>query len=163
MVDVIVVTFNRITYFKTFVEMLYLSTKVPFRLIVVDNGSTDGSRELIIKLEKKGIIWKHIFTESNLPLAQAFSEALPLCESEFVLTVADDMVPSLFKEFDWLELFLAKIQQDETVGSINFVASRCAFQSFNRRNRPRIEARIKEEGGERLELFNRLERIIYDR
>jgi len=48
-IDIIVVTFNRIDYFKVFVEFLFLFTDHSFRLIVVDNGSQDGTRELIIK------------------------------------------------------------------------------------------------------------------
>lgn len=133
-VDVIVVTFNRIKYFKTFVQCLRASTRHPFNLIVVDNGSQDGTRELVLKLEKEGIVWKYVFTESNLPLAKAFTEGFKVSESEFIVTVADDMIPPLNKEYDWLSIFVAKIKQDENVGCINFVGARCAYDSFLRKN-----------------------------
>jgi hypothetical protein len=55
------------------------------------------------------------------------------------------------------------MESDEKIGCINFTGSRCSFEMFNRRSRPKIEARIKEEGGEKLELFNKLQKLLYDK
>lgn len=132
-VDILVVTYNRIKYFKSFVKLLKLSTNYPYRLIVVDNGSADGTREWILEKEKEGIVWKHVFNSSNLPLARAFSEGFKEVESELFLTTADDITPPLFKKYDWLEVFVTKMKQDESVGCINFVGARCSYDSFQRR------------------------------
>jgi len=134
MIDIIVVTFNRIKYFKTFVKFLYLSTKQPFHLIVVDNGSVDGTREYILELEKEGIIWKHVFNEENLQMSKAFSKGFKKVESEFVVTVADDMIVNPGLKHDWLKIFIAKMKQDESIGCINFVGSRCSYKQFIKRN-----------------------------
>lgn len=132
-VDLIVVTFNRIKYFKTFVKFLYRSTQHPFNLIVVDNGSNDGTREYILELEKDGKVFKHVFNNENLPLAKAFTEGFKVSQSEFLVTVADDMAINPGLKHDWLKIFLAKIKQDESIGSISFVASRCLHDKFLRR------------------------------
>lgn len=137
-VDIIVITFNRIEYFKTFIEMLYLSTKYPFRLIVVDNGSIDGTREWVVEKEKEGVIWKHVFNSENMKMAAAFSEGFKHVESELFLTTQDDITPPILQGVDWLEVFVAKIKSDESIGCINFVASRQNFNEFNKKNRPRL-------------------------
>lgn len=131
-VNVILVTYNRINYLKTFIKFLYRSTKYPFKLIVVDNGSKDGSRELILDMEKEGKIWKHIFTEQNYPLARAFSEGFKEVDSDFVITCPDDIVVNPGLKHDWLEIFVDKMNRDETIGSINFVGSRCLHDKFLR-------------------------------
>jgi glycosyltransferase involved in cell wall biosynthesis len=132
-VDIIVLTYNRISYFKTFVKFLYSRTKYPFRLIVVDNGSIDGTREYILELEKEGLIWKHIFNKENLPLAKALTEGLKLVESELFVTVADDMIPPNTIPC-WLEIFVAKMNSDENIGCINMVCSRRSFEIFKQRH-----------------------------
>ncbi len=131
MVDIVVVTYNRIDYFKTFVKFLYLSTEYPFRLIVVDNGSDDGTREHILGLEEKGVVWKHVFNDKNLPLAAAFTEGYKQVESEYFVTVADDMIPILRKTGPcWLTVFMHKMRTDKDVGCINFVAARRLYDKF---------------------------------
>lgn len=160
-ISILVLTYNRIEYMKTFIEFLYLFTDHPFKLIVIDNGSTDGTRELILKLEEDGFIDKHLFTKTNMPLASAFTEALSLIDTELFVTVADDMLTPRWKNVCWLTLLAAKIKSDETIGCVNLVGARRSFESFNRRTRPTIYARIKEEGGWRLEVFNRLQKLIY--
>ena len=131
-IEIIVVTFNRIKYLKTFIKFLYRSTKYPFNLIVVDNGSIDGSREFILEKEREGLVWKHVFNENNLPLSMAFNEGLKVGNSEFVITVADDMVVNPLLNVDWLEVFVAKMNQDHKIGCINFVGSRCLHDKFLR-------------------------------
>lgn len=160
-IDILVLTYNRIEYIKTFIEFLYLFTDYPFRLIVVDNGSTDGTRELILEFEKVGLIHNHLFTESNIPLAAAFTEALPLVESELFVTVADDMLAPRWKNPCWLTVFVTKIKSDEDIGCVNAVGARCSLRSFNNRTRPIIYDRIKAEGGKRLKMFKYLQKLIY--
>lgn len=165
-VDIFILTYNRLEYLKTSIEMLYLSTSYSFHLYLIDNGSIDGSRDFIVKLEKEGLIYKHLFTEQNIPLASAYTACFNKFKDElgeFIITAPNDIIPPIrFESPDWLSIFVAKMQ-DENIGCVNFIASRQAFNSFNMKVRPKLEARIREEGGERLELFNRLERIIYDR
>lgn len=132
-VSIIVVTYNRIKYFKTFVDFLYRSTKTPFKLIVVDNGSVDGTRDYILELEKEGKIWNHVFTEENLKMCRAFSWGFKLVDTEFVVTVADDMFVSPELKHDWLEVFIKKMESDKQIGCINFIAARCIYDNFIKR------------------------------
>ncbi len=165
-VDILVLTYNRLKYLQNFIEMLYLSTNYPFRLFVIDNGSVDGTREFILKMEQEGLVYKHLFNKENLPLAAAFTECFNVFKdelNEFIITAADDHTPPLFKNPDWLEIFVHKIKSDENIGCINFKSVRQNYYSFQVKSRPSIESKIKEDGGERLELFNRLQKIIYNK
>lgn len=162
-IDIFVTTYNRINYLKTFIEFLYLSTQYPFHLVVIDNGSTDGTREFVLEMEKAGLVYKHVFNKENLPLAAAFTEGFKVVESELFITVADDMTPPLFKNPDWLELFVTKMESDKEIGCINFKGVRGSYESFNRRTRPLIYDRIKQEGGWRLDLLKRLHTLLYDK
>jgi glycosyltransferase involved in cell wall biosynthesis len=146
--------------------MLHLSTEYPFNLYVIDNGSVDGSRDFILKMEKEGLVFKHLFNENNLPLASAFTACFNNFKDEFgefVMTAADDHTPPLFKPVDWLEMFVKKMKSDEKIGTINFKAVRQNYNSFQRKERPWIEQKIKENGGKLLEKFNHLQKLIYDR
>jgi len=162
-IDIFVLTYHRLHYLKVFIEMLYLSTDYPFRLFVISNDKDDiETNEFILKLEKEKIIYKHLFNEKNLPLAAALTACFNKFKdelNEYIITVADDMLP-VWKDPCWLTVFKAKMDSDENIGCVNFVSARCSYDGFNRKMRPRIEARIKAEGGKRLELFNKLQKLI---
>jgi glycosyltransferase involved in cell wall biosynthesis len=130
MVDIIIVTYNRIKYFKTSIEFLYRSTKHPFNIIAVDNGSKDGTREYILEMEKKGLVWKHVFNKENLPLSKAFTKGFKVSKSEFVVIADDDLVVSPNLKHDWLDIFVRKMEDDESVGCINFTGCRCNYNKF---------------------------------
>ena len=135
MTDIIVLTFNRLAYFKVFTDQLYERTKYPFRLIVVDNGSTDGTRDYIKRLRDEGRVWKFLFTDQNLPMAKAFTAGYGLVESEYFVTVADDMIPPRpIGGVCWLELFVKTMDKDENVGSINLVGARQIYSHFIKNN-----------------------------
>ena len=134
-VDILVLTFNRIKYIKIYLLMLHLFTFYPFRLIVIDNGSTDGTREWLLKMKEKGLVWKLVFNKENLPLTEAFAEGFKEVKSEFFITSADDMIVP-YKKYPygknvcWLTMLLATIKYYDTYGSVNFYAPRQGFEPF---------------------------------
>lgn len=136
MVDIFFLTYNRLAYLKTTIKFLYLSTKVPFRLFIIDNGSTDGSREYILELEKQGKVYKHLFNEENQPLAKAYTSCFEKFRNElneFIITAPDDIIPPITLKHDWLEIFIKKMESDKNVGLINLVGARCNYNSFIRK------------------------------
>ncbi len=132
-VDVFVLTYNRINYFKTYIKYLYVSTKYPFRLFVIDNGSIDGTRKYIIELERQGLVYKHLFNEKNLPLASAYTECFNKFKdelNELIVTSPDDIMVNSSLRYDWLEVFVKKIQSDKNIGCINFTGCRASYKRF---------------------------------
>jgi len=72
------------------------------------------------------------------------------------------MTPPMFKYPCWLTLLSYKILADEDVGCINFHGVRKSYRAFNIKSRPGIYERIKREGGKRLEVFNKMQKLLHE-
>lgn len=164
-VDIFCLTYYRLNYLKSFIEFLYLSTKYPFRLFVINNAKEDVETiNFLNKMVENGLVYKYLNTEENVRMAKAFTIGFNTFKEElnkYVLTSPNDIIPPLFKP-DWLELFVTKMESDKEIGCINFKGVRGSYESFNRRTRPLIYDRIKEEGGWRLDLLSKLQKILYE-
>ena len=89
-----VVTFNKIKLLKECLEAI-LKQEVPVtKIVVVDNGSTDGSREYLLEVQNE--IIKPIFTDSNLGGAGGFNLAIKKAmdyDPENIWVMDDDTIP----------------------------------------------------------------------
>jgi len=101
-VDIILVTYERRNYLFQTIDQIIRYTEYPYRLIVVDNGSIDGTREWIKEQHEKGVIWKYIFSKENTRLGAALAKGLKEVESEFFVTNADDIPPPSHLKPCWL-------------------------------------------------------------
>jgi len=101
-VDIIIITYERKYYLFQTIDQIIRDTKYPYRLIVVDNGSTDGTREWIKEQHKNGLIWKYIFSKENTVMNVAFKKGLKEVESKLFITNADDIPPPSKLEPCWL-------------------------------------------------------------
>ena len=142
-IDIMVLTFNRIKYMKMNLFMIHLWTKYPFRLVVIDNGSTDGTREWLRRMRDAGFIWKLIFSEENKMLTDTFSDNLKHIESEFFVTAADDMmVPYINHPYGedvcWLTMLKATYDANPEYASVNFYATRQGFSPFRKKRWPHM-------------------------
>lgn len=123
-VAVMLLSFNRIEYFKTVLREYLTNTTYPHILRIVDNGSTDGSAEYIQYLRDSGIIeiqYPHIKTEFRLntenlmyqkPVNDFWREQPP--EVEYFGRVLDDIVV----EKGWLEEFVRILDTYPKIGVI---------------------------------------------
>jgi glycosyltransferase involved in cell wall biosynthesis len=66
-------THNRIRFTQKAVEAYFCSTCIPFELIIVDNASTDGTRQYLEALDNKYPQIRLIFSDQNLPVGSAFN------------------------------------------------------------------------------------------
>jgi GT2 family glycosyltransferase len=92
---------------------------VLFETIVVDNGSTDGSRELV----RARFPWVRLITNPwNLGFARALNQAIRASTARYVAALNNDTVPHP----DWLCRLVEAAEQDPRAGSC---ASRMVFDS----------------------------------
>lgn len=59
------ITFNRLEYTKRTLRSLFATIDTPYLLVVVDNASTDGTRDYIEKLKTRNKIDAYILNEKN--------------------------------------------------------------------------------------------------
>jgi len=98
--SVIVSTFNRVAYLKKCIAALLKLNFENFEIIIVNDGSIDGTREYLNKLHDKKI--KVIHHKKNLGLGQARNSGIRLSKYEIIAFTDDDCVV----DKDWLKEIL---------------------------------------------------------
>lgn len=102
---IMMVTYNRLELTKRALKSLFdiNNTKGGYRLIIVDNGSTDGTVEYLRELKEQcNVVWDVQFNENNMGIAVARNQCLKLAQkydTQWLSTVDNDV------EFlpNWLE------------------------------------------------------------
>ena len=110
---IIVLNWNGRSFLEACLDALLDQTHKPDQIILVDNGSTDGSLELVqahypaVEIQENGI---------NLGYAKGVNNALRNLSSEVGVLVNPDIVVSR----DWLEMLLGAISADKAAGIAGF-------------------------------------------
>ena len=97
--SIITLTCNKIEYTKKYIQSLYTYTK-DFELILVDNGSTDGTAEYLKQLQKKQNNIKVIFNSENLGFAKGNNQGIEIAQGEYIGFLNNDILlyPNWFEE-----------------------------------------------------------------
>jgi glycosyltransferase involved in cell wall biosynthesis len=90
-VDICVVTYNRLPYLKNCIWSILASTKIPYRLFVLSDNSTDGTNEWLIEMKNYGKIDEVIINSTNLGSAESFNKVIRSTSSEYFVMTCDDM------------------------------------------------------------------------
>lgn len=109
MVTIIIRSWNSLEFLKLCLESIKLHTTIPFNLIIVDNGSTDGSKEFL-----KEIKVKRIFNKKNVGGIKALEQAERLVETKYICSVDSDIVVTP----GWLKILLETYQANPKVRAI---------------------------------------------
>ena len=94
----VIPTWNRADLIRSCIENLHSQTRVPDGILIVDNGSTDNTREVA---SKRGI--DYLPLASNRGFAVAVNEGIARAGNEWILILNNDVV----LEGQWLERLLA--------------------------------------------------------
>ena len=92
-ISVIITTYNEILTIAEIIEQVInvdLGDDFEKEIIVVDNISNDGTRELLRKLEKEKDI-QVIYQTKNLGKSFSFRTAIPLCSGDYVISQDADL------------------------------------------------------------------------
>lgn len=77
------VTYNRLELTKRMLDSLFANTDSPFRLIIVDNGSTDGTVEWLKSMPRRNSLCQSYdfhFNEKNLGIACGRNRAMKIAD-----------------------------------------------------------------------------------
>jgi len=118
MIDIVIVSCERLDFTKKSVTMLHERTRTPYKLIVVDNGSADGSAEWLVDALGEGLVDELLLLDENCGIHWAWNAGLDMVDSaRFVTTDNDIICPDL--EPDWLSQLISLMDRNPDFGSIS--------------------------------------------
>src|SRR4029453_11521263 len=108
LVSFIVVNWNGAAYLEECLHALESQKYSPNEILVVDNGSTDSSREILDRFPRVCVIWN----ESNRGFGSANNQALAESNGEMIAFINNDTV----LDPDWLTRIVEQMEQNPKVG-----------------------------------------------
>ncbi len=92
--SIVVLNWNRLHYSKQTLECIIKKTTIPHELILVDNGSEDGTREYLKSMENKTNAEKviYVFNDKNLGVAGGRNSGLVVASGDYLVTIDDDII-----------------------------------------------------------------------
>jgi glycosyltransferase involved in cell wall biosynthesis len=120
MIDIAMLTCNRRRITKLAIHELKLRTTTPHRLIVVDNGSTDGTPQMLHELKSMGLVDVVLELEDNHGVHWGHNTLLNMVTSEpYYISADNDLIPaSPVDGVDWLARLIHLAQRFPEYGAI---------------------------------------------
>jgi len=117
-VSVIVLNWNGMPYIAECLESILSQTMRDFEIIVADNGSTDGSLDLL----KGKFAHRIVLLENgrNLGYAAGNNRAIAISKGEWIALFNNDAVADRF----WMEKLLEAVEKEERAGWVGMAASK---------------------------------------
>ena len=137
LVSFVIATYNRKKELKEAIESILRQKYRPIEIIVVDNGSTDGTAQMIAR-EFSGLPFlKYERLEKNLGAALGKNAGIKRAKGEIVVIMDDD---AELAEPSAVEKIVERFRQDEKVGllslkSINFFTGKIDRKEFPHRDK----------------------------
>ncbi len=114
-VSIIIPVFNKVELTKDCLNSLLENTVYPnYEVIVVDNASTDGTKEFLKNREKIQSNLKVIYNEKNLGFAKANNIAADVAEGKYLVFLNNDTQVQKF----WLSALVEVVENDEEVFAV---------------------------------------------
>jgi glycosyltransferase involved in cell wall biosynthesis len=111
--SIMMVTYNRLELTKKTLECILNNTITPYELIIVDNGSTDGTEDYLNELPKSNN-FKIQLNRENKGIAIGRNQGLKLSEGEWLSTIDNDvLVP-----YNWLGQCIDILKHNPKYGMI---------------------------------------------
>jgi len=127
--SIIILTRNQIEYTERCIESIFTHTKETFELIMVDNGSTDGTLEYLesealrrkseVGRRKSGVRIKIIKNSENLGFAAGNNQGIAAAKGDYVLLMNNDVVVTP----GWLSRMLACAEKSPDIGMVGPVSN----------------------------------------
>ncbi len=114
-ISIITLTYNNLKKAtKPFLEYLY-SGEADFELIIVDNGSTDGTVEFLKDFEQSHNNVKVIYNSENLGFAKGCNQGIKLAQGEVIGLLNNDI---LFSS-DWIKYPVEVLEKEQKAGFVS--------------------------------------------
>jgi GT2 family glycosyltransferase len=117
-VSIIVLNWNSLTFLKRALDSIVTMTDEPYELIIIDNGSVDGSKGFIRSFVKdhSSLDVEPIFNRRNLFFSKAYNQGFQASSKnvQYAMVFCNDVE---VKEKGWLRNFTQTIQREGTIAT----------------------------------------------
>lgn len=127
LINICITACNRLEMTKRTIRSVRARTRTPHLLTVVDNGSTDGTREFLQELKASGEIDTLVLFRRNMGVACAANMAFDTADTPLYMKLDNDM--EIVRD-DWLDPVVALWRENSEVSIIGpkFAESRHPFE-----------------------------------
>ena len=117
--SIIIVTYNNLDYNKLCLQSIYDKTHYPdFEIIVVDNNSTDGTREFLLQFERTHPGIRVILNDKNVGFAAANNQGIAVATGNHIVFLNNDTIVTP----GWLSRLIYYLQ-DPGIGMVGPVTN----------------------------------------
>lgn len=113
-VSIVIATCNLLGFTRLCIDYIRKNTVVPYELVIVDNGSTDGTREYFEELSNELDI-NYIRNETNIGPILAINQGIRASKYEYICQMHNDVV--IF-ENGWLGKITSIMNRDPKIGIV---------------------------------------------
>ena len=116
LVSIIIPVFNQIKFTSSCLEALFQNTPLEriYEVIIVDNASSDGTREFLKEARKRYPKLKTLTNKENLLFAKACNQGADIAGGDYLVFLNNDTEPLP----GWLDPPLERFESDESIGII---------------------------------------------
>lgn len=119
-ISVIVITYNNLHMTKLCVKSIFRNTLWPnVELLIVDNASTDGTREYLQELAKEHENVKLILNDRNAGFARANNQGILAASGDYLVLLNNDTVVTR----GWLGRLIRHLERDPKIGMVGPVTN----------------------------------------
>lgn len=119
LVSIVVLTRNQLPYTRKCLESIEKHTQVPYEIIVVDNGSSDGTTKFLQEWAAQKTNRHLILNSENLGFAKGNNLGIAKSTGRYVVLINNDVVVTP----GWLERLLACAARDASIGIVGPVTN----------------------------------------
>lgn len=120
LVSLIILHHNKVAYTRRCLESLLLTRYRPLEVWLVDNGSTDGTREALQlfaeKAGRQGIQVEQIWNERNQGAVTGRNQALQRVQGDYVAFWDNDI---MVRDSDWVGKLQTVLEEEEQAGIVS--------------------------------------------
>ena len=113
-VSIIIPVFNRLDLTRQCLESIRRTSLVSrYEIVVVDNGSTDGTSDFLRQQQQAGHL-RVVWNNENIGFAKACNQGARAAKSDYLLFLNNDTVP----QAGWLEPLCEVLNRDQSVAAV---------------------------------------------
>lgn len=119
-ISILIPTYGRLQHLRRCISSIYSMTSTPFEIIVVDNGSSDGTAEYLAKESKLYKNLRVLTQKVNLGYQKAINLAASVAKGEYLLFFNDDawVQGRMPDGRDWLRTLMDELSSDPKLGLV---------------------------------------------